>query len=106
MSTHPTVTPDDIEHRFGYHRATFPVGYDPEESEDQLASLMGDADKDGNDATAPKHAFVRLQFITLARRLVNIVPPGREQALMLTALQEASMWANAGIAMEAPLVRE
>jgi hypothetical protein len=106
VSTHPHIAPEDIEHRFGYHRATFPVGYDPKTNTPSLATLIGRHDADGNEATAPMHAYVRQQFIRLANQLLTVVPHGREQELMLTALQEASQWANAGIAMQAPLVKE
>ncbi|HEY5787693.1 MAG TPA: hypothetical protein VIT65_23255 [Microlunatus sp.] len=106
MSTHPHITHDDIEHRFGYHRATFPVGYDPRTTTTRLTRFSGDLDEDGNVATAPRHAFVRQTFIAAADALIEIVPEGREQALMLTALQEAAMWANAGVAMQSPLIRE
>lgn len=102
----PHVSRADLEHRFGYHRATFPRGYDPEFSA-PLRSFYGAPDEDGNVATAPLHAEVRALFIEIAEKLVDITgPPSREQALMLTALQEAAMWANADIAMSAPLVKE
>lgn len=102
MSNH--ISPDEIEHRFGYHRATFPKDYDP--SEGTLIDHMHELDADGNVATAPQHALVRKTFISAATLLVGMVPAGREQALMLTALQEAAMWANAGVAMQSPLVKE
>ena len=38
-------------------------------------------------------------FKDLAHELIESVPNGREQSLMLTALQEAMMWANAAVAM-------
>lgn len=34
-----------------------------------------------------------------ARELVALTPAGRDQSLMLTALQEAMHWANSAIAM-------
>jgi hypothetical protein len=104
MSTHPHMSDDEIENRFGYHRATFPAGYAPDKG--NLLSFLGSADETGNEATAPTHAAVRRVFMDTAHALVTLVPHGREQALMLTALQEASMWANAGVAMQSPLVRE
>lgn len=48
--------------------------------------------------TGPRHAEVREHCGNLAIFLVSIVPEGREQSLMLTKLEEAMMWANAGIA--------
>jgi hypothetical protein len=44
------------------------------------------------------HEAVRGECLGLAHALVAIVPPGREASLMVTALEEAMMWANAGIA--------
>lgn len=40
----------------------------------------------------------RDEFIATAEWVVKYVPVGREQALALTALEEASMWVNKGIA--------
>lgn len=99
-------TPTDIEHRFGYHRATFPVGYDPKTNTPPLASMLFEVTEDGATATAPTHAAIRQEFIRFAEILMHVVPAGREQALVLTKLQEASMWANAAVAMQSPLVRE
>lgn len=78
------ITPEDIEHRFGFHKATI----------------------EGENATLPKHREVRLAFKEFAAKLVELTEPGREQALMMTALQEASMWTHCAIAMNAPTVQE
>lgn len=51
-----------------------------------------------NDVTKPLHEAVRLRFRKLAEFILDTVPIGREQSLALTALQEAAMWSNAGIA--------
>lgn len=68
-----------IDNDFGYHKAT--------------------------EETAPMHDEVRTHFKELAHWLVSNTPAGREQSLMLTALQEAQMWANAAIACKlSPLV--
>lgn len=40
---------------------------------------------------------LRERFRDLSHRIVSLVPPGRERALALTQIEEASMWANAGI---------
>lgn len=57
----------------------------------------------GGDAAA-KHDRVRFLLRTVAIALVdNTVPVGREQSLMLTALEEAMHWANAGIAKQGPV---
>lgn len=66
------ISKSEIENRFGFHPA--------------------------NDTTKGKHQVVRVWFAGIATDLVDLVPDGREQSLMITALEEASMWANAGIA--------
>ncbi len=71
----------EIENRFGYHKASEEV--------------------------IPYHTAVRKTFIEMTAKLIQVVPSGREQALMMTALEQASMWANAGVARNmSPLVRE
>ena len=45
-----------------------------------------------------RYAMLRDGGKTLAELICKTVPPGRERALALTKLQEAVMWANAGIA--------
>jgi hypothetical protein len=50
------------------------------------------------EVTGPMHAEVRDRCYALALTLVNVVPAGRELALVLTKIEEAMMWANAGIA--------
>lgn len=80
MSNVRDIDRKEIEHRFGFHK--------------------------GTDVTGPIHKEVRANFKEFVDHLVKLTPPGREQSLMLTALQEASMWANAAVAMQAPLVDE
>lgn len=48
--------------------------------------------------TGPLHEKVRAELRGLADYLSTVVPEGREQSLMLTKLEEAMFWANAGIA--------
>ena len=67
----------EIEHRFGYHRA------------DQKA--------------AEHYAGIRDAYKELARTIVASTPPGREQALAMTALQESLMWATPGYAWHTPV---
>lgn len=74
----PQITADEIEHRFGFHKAT--------------------------ESTGPRHGDMREAFKLMAHVIVNSTKPGREQSLALTALQETSMWTHAAIAMDAPLV--
>lgn len=50
--------------------------------------------------TGPMHDQVRAAVEALADQLAAIVPAGRHRSCMLTALQEAMMWANAGIACD------
>jgi hypothetical protein len=50
-------------------------------------------------STIETHAKVRNLVTLLAQELNEIVPEGREKALMLTKLDEARMWANAAVAI-------
>ena len=88
--------------RFGYHKATFPAGQE-HLTNSHLVGLAGARDADGELATAPVHALLREAYIGLGRVMMNNVPEGRERSLALTALQESLMWANAGVAMLAPV---
>lgn len=45
-----------------------------------------------------EHTSVREHCKQLALFIVDKVPPGRDQSLALTAVEEAMHWANAGIA--------
>jgi hypothetical protein len=64
---------EDIVHRFSFHPSTA--------------------------ATGPKHDEVRLKHRGVALWVLANVPPSRERALAITALQEAMMWANAAVAI-------
>lgn len=48
------------------------------------------------------HEAVRGALGNVARNLDVWVPDGREKATALTKLEEAMMWANAGIARQGP----
>ena len=48
--------------------------------------------------TGPKHDRVRALCLDAARELLTLVPPSRELALALTAVEETIHWAKAGIA--------
>ena len=103
------LTESEIEHRFGYHRATFPQGYQPQlSSVDPLTHHVGEPDETGRRNTAADHALIRRAFIETAKVVLNITgpQPSREQSLAITSLQEAMMWANAAVAMRSPLIRE
>lgn len=75
---------DEIEHRFGFHKATV----------------------EGENATLPKHRDVRLKFREFAEFLDQLAPEGRAKSVMFTELENASMWAHKAIAEMAPAVRE
>lgn len=45
-----------------------------------------------------KYQAIREKAKELAYLITELVPPSREQSLAITKLEEASMWANAGIA--------
>lgn len=47
---------------------------------------------------ADRYTRIRSLYRELAKAVVEMTPPGREQALAMTALEESSMWANAAIA--------
>lgn len=44
------------------------------------------------------YAALRLTGLLLAQRIAANVPPGREQSLALTKVEEAIFWANAAVA--------
>lgn len=60
----------------------------------------------GTPETAPRYAQNRRWAMDLAEAWDFELPPGREAALALTALQEALMWANAAVACASPLGAE
>lgn len=45
-----------------------------------------------------RHERLTNVFQTVAEVVRDVVPPGREQSLVLTKLEEAKMWASAGVA--------
>jgi hypothetical protein len=51
-----------------------------------------------DDAAKQAHGAVRKACHELAAHIVQYAPQGREQALALTKVEEAMMWANAAIA--------
>lgn len=78
------LSPDDIEHRFGVHRATI----------------------EGPEATNAVHAELRRNFKSFVTGLNSRMPKGREAALAFTALEEASMWAHKAIAAQDPILTD
>lgn len=79
-----SVGKEEIENRFGFHKATI----------------------EGPNATAPNHIGVRLLFRQLAEGLDVILPAGRAKSVAFTELETASMWAHKAIAEQAPVVGE
>lgn len=51
-----------------------------------------------SEARRNAHDTVRQTLLETAETLAAIVPPGREHAIVLTKLEEAMFWANAGLA--------
>ena len=74
MSTQPLT--DEERRRFRFHPAT--------------------------EVTGPLHDSIRGHALGLAEAIAERVPFGRHRNLALTAVQEAMMWANAGIACDTP----
>lgn len=64
----------DIDNRFSFHPAT------PENGKGII------------------HDGIREEFKSFAHRMNGTLPDGREKSLVITHLEEAMMWANAGIA--------
>lgn len=74
----------EIEHRFGFHKATV----------------------EGPEATLPKHRDVRLAFREFGAFLDEVLPSGRAKSVAFTELENASMWSHKAIAETAPVVSE
>lgn len=70
--------PKHLVHRYSYH---------PPETEDRIR----------------RHEAVREASMQLAVIYEELLPSSREASLAHTALQEASMWANAAVALHEPL---
>lgn len=51
-----------------------------------------------DEATKHNHEAVRGILKAAAQDLVDVVPEGRERSVVLTKLEEAMFWANAGVA--------
>jgi hypothetical protein len=75
---------DEIESRFGFHKATI----------------------EGDNATLPRHALLRKAFKEFANRLDEVLVDGRAKSIAFTHLEDASMWSHKAVAEDAPLVDE
>lgn len=49
---------------------------------------------------ADRQSVVRSVLLDTAYELLQVIPPGRELALVLTKLEEAMFWGQAGIARD------
>lgn len=56
--------------------------------------------------SAEKHQRLRQQFINFSKLLDEDLDGGRAKSLVMTKLQEASMWAHYSIAQNDPVVNE
>lgn len=74
----------EIEHRFGFHKATI----------------------EGENATAPVHVDLRVQFRDFAEYLDRVLPPGRNKSIAFTDLESAAMRAHKAVSEQAPVVDE
>lgn len=79
-----SIGEQEIRSRFGFHNATI----------------------EGPNATAPRHAYLRNEFMAFADMLDRVLPPGRYKSLVITALEETSMWSHKSIAETAPIANE
>jgi hypothetical protein len=64
---------DELQHRFRFHARS-------------------------RDVAGDQHALVREGCLKLALLMNDLLPDGREKAIVMTHLEDAMMWANAGIA--------
>lgn len=78
------LSPEDIEHRFGFHKATI----------------------EGANATLPLHRNLRIEFRKFAQFLEDTLPDGRAKAVVFTELENTSMWAHKAVAELSPLIDE
>lgn len=75
---------EEIENRFGFHKATI----------------------EGDNATMTRHVTMRRLFKEFATQLDEILPAGRAKYVAFTELENASMWAHKSVAETAPVVNE
>lgn len=74
-----SLSPEEINNRFGWHRATI----------------------EGENATKPVHDDLRHLFKEFASKLNDILPEGRYKSLTMTELENTSMWSHKSVAERA-----
>lgn len=74
----------EIEHRFGFHKATI----------------------EGVNATLPRHTQLRLAYREFAEYLDSILVEGRAKEVAFERLEDASMWSHKAVAELSPLIGE
>jgi len=84
MQENTTLGSEEISHRFGFHKATI----------------------EGENATLPQHARLRLRFCLFAEFLDDALPAGRAKMVAFTQLEDASMWAHKAVAEQSPLITD
>lgn len=78
------LTPQEIDNRFGFHKATI----------------------EGDNATLPSHRKLRIYFREFAKFIEETLPDGRAKSVAFTSLENASMWSHKAVAEQAPLIDE
>jgi len=84
MEDNTSIGREEIENRFGFHKATI----------------------EGPNATTAVHRDIRRLFVELAVQLDALLPHGRGKAYAFTMLQTAAMWMHFSVAEQAPVVDE
>lgn len=79
-----TVGVEEINHRFGFHKAAI----------------------ENPAVSSETHAYLREMFREMAETLDGMLPPGREKAIAFSELEEASMWSHKALARLNPLVTD
>lgn len=77
-----SIGAEEIENRFGFHKATI----------------------EGQNATLPMHAELRIAIREFAEYLDYLLVPGRAKEIAFERLEDASMWSHKAIAELSPLI--
>jgi hypothetical protein len=84
MPNSAKIGPEEIESRFGFHKAAI----------------------EGDNVTSLTHTTLRRLFKEFATQLDEMLPAGRTKYLAFTELETASMWSHKALAESNPIVRE